>query len=72
MWAVPTVSGCLILMEKREAGWSMEKKDVLKYSAQIAMLKQLQKKKLISDKEYAQILLKIRKDHGVISDLDLS
>ena len=60
------------LMEKREAGWSMEKKDVLKYSAQIAMLKQLQKKKLISDEEYAQILLKIRKDYGVVSDVDLS
>ena len=42
----------------------MEDDEILKYSMQIAMLKQLLNKKLIDEKEYEKI-----KEYGVLSDL---
>lgn len=44
----------------------MEK--VFRYSLQLAMLKQLLIKKLISEKEYSLIKEKLMKDYNVISD----
>lgn len=47
----------------------MELDKQIKYSMQLAMLKQLQDKKLITKEEYERILSKIRKDYGIVSEL---
>ncbi|SDD68971.1 SHOCT domain-containing protein [Sporomusa acidovorans] len=45
------------------------KKDLLKYSMQIAMSKQLLSRKLITEAEYERIKRKLMKDYGILSDL---
>lgn len=47
----------------------MEEDEILKYSMQIAMLKQLLNKKLIDEKEYEKIKKELMKEYGVLSDL---
>lgn len=47
----------------------MEEDEILKYSMQIAMLKQLLIKKLINEKEYKKIKKELMKEYGVLSDL---
>ena len=47
-------------------------KDIMRYSMQLAMLKQLLSKKLISDKEYTIIKTKLMKDYNISSNLNLS
>ena len=47
----------------------MEEDKILKYSMQIAMLKQLVNKKLIDEKEYEKIKKEVMKEYGVLSDL---
>ena len=47
----------------------MEEDEILKYSMQIAMLKQLLNKKLIDEKEYEKIKKELMKEDGVLSDL---
>lgn len=42
--------------------------NLLRYSLQLAMLKQLLIKKMISDKEYTLVKTKLMQDYGVISD----
>ncbi len=43
--------------------------NVIEYSLQISMLKQLLNMKLISEAEYEIIKKKIMKDYGIVSDL---
>lgn len=45
------------------------KQNLILYSMQIAMLKQLLTRKLISEKEYRTAKNKLMKDYGVISDI---
>lgn len=47
----------------------MSNKYLLDYSIQIAMLKQLKKKKLITESEYRLIFNQLRKKYGVVSDM---
>ena len=47
----------------------MEEDEILKYSMQIAILKQLLIKKLINEKEYEKIKKELMKEYGVLSDL---
>ena len=47
----------------------MEDDEILKYSMQIAMLKQLLNKKLIDEKEYEKIKKELMKEYGVLYDL---
>ena len=47
----------------------MEEDEILKYSMQIAMLKQLLRKELINEKEYEKIKKELMKEYGVLSDL---
>lgn len=47
----------------------MEEDEILKYSMQIAMLKQLLIKKLINEKEYEKKKKELMKEYGVLSDL---
>ena len=47
----------------------MEEDEILKYSMQIAMLKQLLIKKLNNEKEYEKIKKELMKEYGVLSDL---
>lgn len=42
---------------------------LIRYSIQIAMLKQLLSRKLISDKEYSLVKQKIMKAYKIISDI---
>ncbi|EAD5717942.1 conjugal transfer protein [Listeria innocua] len=42
---------------------------LIRYSIQIAMLKQLLSRKLISDKEYSLVKQKIMKEYKIISDI---
>ena len=44
------------------------KKDLIRYSMQLAMLKQLLIKSLITDKEYLVIKNKLMKDYNVASN----
>ena len=41
----------------------------IRYSMQLAMLKQLKSKNMITEEEYEKILRTIRKDYQVISDI---
>ncbi|MEN1969195.1 SHOCT domain-containing protein [Lentibacillus sp. N15] len=45
------------------------KQNLILYSMQIAMLKQLLTRKLITEKEYVTVKNKLKKDYGVISDI---
>lgn len=45
------------------------KKELIQYSMQIAMLKQLLSRKLITDEEYQAIKSKLMKDYGIFSDI---
>ncbi|MDQ0273741.1 conjugal transfer protein [Cytobacillus purgationiresistens] len=45
------------------------KKNLILYSMQIAMLKQLLTRKLISDKEYYMVKNKLMKEYGIVSDI---
>lgn len=47
----------------------MNSKDLLRYSIQLAMLKQLFIKKLINEREYLLIEKRLRKDYGVVSNI---
>lgn len=47
----------------------MKENDLLKYSKQLAFLKQLLEKQLITDEEYALIKNRLMKDYKVCSDL---
>lgn len=51
----------------RKKGRIMDK--ILRYSMQLAMLKQLLNKKLINEIEYRKIKIKLMKDYGVVSDI---
>lgn len=42
---------------------------ILRYSMQLAMLKQLLNKNLINEVEYRKIKSKLMKDYGIISDI---
>lgn len=52
---------------RRKKGRIMDK--ILRYSMQLAMLKQLLNKKLINEMEYRKIKIKLMKDYGVVSDI---
>ncbi|WP_368652994.1 SHOCT domain-containing protein [Ornithinibacillus sp. 4-3] len=45
------------------------KQNLIPYSMQIAMLKQLLTRKLITEKEYYMFKNKLMKEYGVISDI---
>ena len=47
----------------------MEDDEILKYSMQIAMLKQLLGKELINEKEYEKIKKKLMEEYKIVSDL---
>lgn len=49
----------------------MQKNDITKYSAQLAMLKKLLVLKLITDKEYAQIKNKLMQDYKIVSNITI-
>ena len=44
-------------------------KDIMRYSMQLAMLKQLLNKKLLTDKEYNAVKLKLMQDYKIPSNL---
>lgn len=44
---------------------------IIRYSMQLAMLKQLKSKNMITEEEYEKILRTIRKDYQVISDVSV-
>ena len=44
---------------------------IIRYSMQLAMLKQLKSKNMITEEEYEKILRTIRKDYQVISDISV-
>jgi len=45
------------------------KDDLLRYSMQLAMLKQLLSKSLLTEKEYVIIKAKLMKDYNISSDI---
>ncbi|MDQ0273570.1 SHOCT domain-containing protein [Cytobacillus purgationiresistens] len=45
------------------------KQDLILYSMQIAMLKQLLTRKLITEKEYYIVKNRLMKEYGIISDI---
>ena len=47
----------------------MEEDEILKYSMQIAMLKQLLRKELINEKEYEKRKKKLMEEYKIVSDL---
>lgn len=47
----------------------MNGKKLLRYSMQLAMLKQLLVKKLISETEYLLVEKRLMKDYGVVSNI---
>lgn len=47
----------------------MNKNNLIRYSMQLAYLRQLLEKKLITDKEYSLIKNRLMKDYKVVSDL---
>ena len=47
----------------------MNSKKLLRYSMQLAMLKQLLVKKLISETEYLLVEKRLMKDYGVVSNI---
>ena len=47
----------------------MEGKNILRYSIQLSMLKQLLNLKLINELEYEQIQKKLMRDYGIVSNI---
>lgn len=47
----------------------MEKKNVLRYSVQLSMLKRLLGAKKISEKEYQEYQKELMKDYGIVSHI---
>jgi hypothetical protein len=48
---------------------AIEKDKLLRYSMQLAMLKQLLDMKMINDCEYEKIKKRLMKDYGVVSNI---
>lgn len=44
-------------------------KDIMRYSMQLAMLKQLLNKNLITEKEYSMVKAKLMQDYNISSNL---
>ena len=53
----------------RERGKVLKNSNLIRYSMQLAFLKQLLDKKLITDKEYSLIKNRLMKDYKVVSNL---
>jgi uncharacterized membrane protein len=51
-------------------GVNMDNKKRIRYSIQLAMLKQLLNKGMITEEEYRRILVKLKKDYSVVSDVN--
>ena len=49
----------------------MDAKKIVRYSMQLAFLKQLLSKKMINEVEYKKIEKRLMKDYGVISNLTI-
>ena len=47
----------------------IDEKRIIRYSVQLAMLKQLLIKKLISEEEYKRILRRLKRDYGIVSNI---
>jgi hypothetical protein len=47
----------------------VKKEEVIQYSMQIAMLKQLLSRKLITEEEYKAVKSKLMKNYGIFSDI---
>lgn len=47
-------------------------KDLMRYSMQLAMLKQLLDKKLLTDKEFFIIKTKLMQDYNIVSNISYS
>lgn len=62
------MAACRITIRRRSRE-RMEKNELLRYSMQLSMLKQLRKKQLLSEKEYILIEKKLMKDYGIVSNI---
>ena len=60
---------CGCLLKKRSEVEVVEEKRLIEYSMQLAMLKQLLIKKLITDDEYDRIKARIMKQYGIVSNI---
>ena len=60
---------CLLLADMKRNDMRMNVNKIIRYSMQLAMLKQLKSKNMITEEEYEKILRTIRKDYQVISDI---
>lgn len=58
-------------MSKIIKGKDMDAKKIVRYSMQLAYLKQLLDKKLISESEYKKIEKRLMKDYGVVSNFTI-
>ena len=68
--AAPTaVRTAPFLFRYGKGEFSLKKDNLLRYSMQLAFLKQLLEKKLISDREYSLIKSRLMKDYKIVSDL---
>ena len=47
----------------------IDEKRIIRYSVQLAMLKQLLIKKLISEEEYKRVLRRLKRDYGIVSNI---
>ena len=47
----------------------MKEQNLIRYSIQLAFLKQLSERKLITDREYSLIKQRLMKDYRVVSEL---
>ena len=47
----------------------IDEKRIIRYSVQLAMLKQLLIKKLISEEEYKRLLRRLKRDYGIVSNI---
>ena len=65
-----SISVLLLMLLKMEVIY-MQKNDITKYSAQLAMLKKLLVLKLITDKEYTQIKNKLMQDYKIVSNITI-
>ena len=59
----------LFFLDMGKGEFSLKKDNLLRYSMQLAFLKQLLEKKLISDREYSLIKSRLMKDYKIVSDL---
>lgn len=53
----------------KERGNGMDAKKLLRYTMQLAMLKQLRGKHLINESEYLLIQKRLMKDYGIVSNI---